>query len=112
MPKCWEGRIALGGLGLIAIWIFMVLPFLYVVPALESPGQTYHDDRHQRTAAEPRGTADAPFFVQVVPSPKSAEERAQEAEDRQEKKSADRWLVRWTAALFAATVGLILATGI
>jgi predicted LPLAT superfamily acyltransferase len=47
-----------------------------------------------------------------MPSPKSAEERAQEAEEREEKKSADRWLVRWTAALFAATVGLILATGV
>jgi hypothetical protein len=112
MPKCWEGRIVLVGLGFFAIWIFVVLPFLYAVPRLESPRQTYRDDHHQGTAAEPRGTEDAPFFIQVVPSRKTAEERTQEADDREEKKSADRWLVRWTAMLFIATVGLILATGL
>jgi hypothetical protein len=48
--------------------------------------------------------------VQVIPSLKSSTELAQEAEDRAEKRSADRGLVTWTAALFFATVGLILAT--
>jgi len=61
---------------------------------------------------QPQGTVTAPFFVQVITSPKSAGERAQEEEDREEKKAADRWLVRWTFALFAATIGLIIATGV
>ncbi|WLA78498.1 hypothetical protein [Bradyrhizobium elkanii] len=47
-----------------------------------------------------------------MPTLKTAEERTQEAEDREEKKESDRALVRWTFALFAATVGLILATGV
>jgi hypothetical protein len=55
---------------------------------------------------------ESPLFVQVIPIPKSAQEQAQEAKERDEKRSADRWLVRWTAALVAATLGLILATGV
>jgi hypothetical protein len=78
------------------------------------------DHQHQQHSTQatqpadrkPEGTSTAPFFVQVMPSPKPAEERAQEEEDREEKKTADRWLVRWTFALFAATIGLILATGV
>src|SRR5207302_72647 len=66
----------------------------------------------QNADTEPKGTTRAPMFVQVVPAPKTAEERAQETDEREEKKVADRWLVRWTAALLFATVGLILGTGI
>ena len=76
----------------------------------EQHAKTDHAD--QTPASKPEGTRTAPFFVEVIPGPKSAEERAQEAEDREEKKAADRWLVRWTAMLFVATVGLILATGV
>ena len=82
----------------------------------QHPVQTEHHSEPQgapqSAEGEPRGSRTAPFFVEVIPTPKSAEERAQEAEDREEKKTADRWLVRWTAMLFAATVGLILATGV
>jgi hypothetical protein len=76
-------------------------------PAMHSDNQhERHGDRPASPAdAEPKGSASAPFFVQAIPAPKPAEERAQEAEDREEKKHADRWLVRWTFALFAATIG-------
>lgn len=50
--------------------------------------------------------------MQVIPAPKSARERVEEAQDREEKRSAELSLVRWTFALFLATVGLILATGV
>jgi hypothetical protein len=111
MPKITEGQYALGGLTVLAIWLFGVLPFL------NSPREIYIqkpeaiEQPAKQSATEPKGTPEAPFFVEVIPAPKSAKEHDQEAEDREEKKSADQWLVRWTAALFFATSGLILATG-
>jgi hypothetical protein len=113
MPKLTEGTFALGGLAAFAIWFAVVLPFLYG-PSSHSSEQKHvaAEQSAQSTNAKPDGSTAAPFVVQVIPGPKSAEERSQEAEDREEKKIADRWLVRWTAALFAATVGLILATGV
>lgn len=112
MPKDAADRGLILFAALMAAWLLIGLPFLYW------PGSPHPKERHTASEAtqpsnqEPRGTASAPYVVQVIPGPKSAEERAQEAEDRDEKKEADRWLVRWTAALFAATVGLILATGV
>jgi hypothetical protein len=86
-------------------------------PAPSGHHSSRHYEVHSAEAAkpaegQPQGTATSPFFVQVIPSPKPPEERTQEAEDREEKKDADQWLVRWTFALFAATIGLILATGV
>lgn len=112
MPKISEGTFALGSLFAFALWLFVILPLLYLPREVHSQEQIHSDQSAQRTTAEPKGTAEAPFFVQVIPAPKTAEERAQEAEDREEKKSADWWLVRWTAALFFGTAGLILATGV
>jgi hypothetical protein len=56
MPKISEGQFALGSLLVMSVWIFVVLPFLYVVPTIENPRQTYHDERYQSAQAEPRGT--------------------------------------------------------
>jgi hypothetical protein len=113
MPKVTEETFALGGLAAFAIWFVVVLPFLYVPTSYSSEQKHVAAEQPGQSAnAKPDGSASAPFVVQVIPAPKSAEERSQEAEDREEKKIADRWLVRWTAALFAATVGLILATGV
>lgn len=92
-------------------WLFVGLPWLiYPSEHIEYREATHTTPQTSKT--EPKGTAQSPFFVQMIPSPKSAEERTEEAEEREEKKNADRWLVRWTAALFAATVGLIMATGV
>jgi hypothetical protein len=114
MPKVSEGTVALGGLAAIAIWLLVALPFLYGPPSrdLNEQKNVISESPNQAANTKPDGSARAPFVVQVMPGPKSAEQRSQVAEDREEKKSADRWLMRWTAALFAATVGLILATGI
>jgi hypothetical protein len=112
MPKLSEGTIALGGLALLAIWLFIVLPILYLPREIHAQQQIRPIQRAENVDVKPDGSPQSPFSVQVIPAPKSAEERAQEAEDREEKKSADRWLVRWTAALFIATAGLIVATGV
>jgi hypothetical protein len=89
MPKLTEGTYALGGLTLLCLWLFFGLPFLYL----------------PRCAAEPLSTVEM-----VVTPPNAAQKAAQEEEDRQEKRSADRWLVIWTATVAIATIGLILAT--
>jgi hypothetical protein len=111
-----EGMIVLRGLPALAIWILASLPAVYAQePSAGGPDssqETHANQPTQQPGAEPRGTADAPMFVQVIPAPKSAQERDHEAEDREEKREADRWLVRWTAALFFATFGLIVATGV
>jgi hypothetical protein len=111
MPKVSEGSITIGGIFLFAAWLLIGLPWL-VYP---SERIVYRDNTHpapQASQTQPKGTAQAPFFVQVIPSPKSAEERTEEAEDRIEKKKADAALVRWTLALFLATVGLMIGTGV
>jgi hypothetical protein len=110
MPKISEGTISIGALILLGTWLLIGLPWL-IYP---SERIVYRDNAHpvpQASEAQPKGTAQAPVFVQVIPGPKSAEERAEETEDRIEKKKADAALVRWTLALFLATVGLIVATG-
>jgi hypothetical protein len=85
----------------------------YQAPQLHGPKQESHSSQpHAPAEGQPSGSHASPFFVQVIPTPKTAEERAQEAEDREEKKAAERDLVRWTLALFLATVGLILATSV
>jgi hypothetical protein len=58
------------------------------------------------------GTRAPPLYVQVIPTPKSAQERAEEKAERDDKKNIDKWLVRWTASLVLATIGMILATGV
>jgi len=104
-----EGKVAIGALILLATWLLVGLPWL-LYPLERIEYREAPQSPIQSSQAQPNGSANAPFVVQAAP--KSAEERTQEAEDREEKKSADRWLVRWTFALFAATIGLILATGV
>ncbi len=110
MPRISEGQVAIGALIAFAAWLFVGLPWLLSpierIEYREAPQATA-----QSPQAQPNGSAQAPFFVQVIPAGKSTQERTEEAQDREEKKSSDRWLVRWTLALFLATVGLIVATG-
>jgi hypothetical protein len=95
-------------LGFLSGCLFCIL---YLPSEIHSQPEIHSRQPAQPANTQPNGSLQSPFFVQVIPAPQTAEDRAQEAEDREEKKSADRWLVRWTAALFIATVGLILATG-
>jgi hypothetical protein len=87
MLRITEGQYALGGLTLLALWLFIALPLLNSPVEIDAqkPGAIGQGE-HQR-AAEPKGTPEAPFFVEVIPTPKSADERTQEAEDRKEKKT-------------------------
>jgi hypothetical protein len=110
MPKLSEGVVALGGLAAFAAWLFIGLPLLYLPTEIHNQPEIHSSQPAQPTNTQPNGSLQSPFFVQAIPGAQTAEERAQEAEDREEKKSADRWLVRWTAALFLATLGLIVAT--
>jgi hypothetical protein len=54
----------------------------------------------QAPQQEQRGTQDSPLMVKVIPSPKTAEETQQEAEDRKEKATNDTNLVnaQWVLA--------------
>jgi len=50
-----------------------------------------------------RGSKQSPLFVQTIPTPKTAQESAQEAEDRANKADNDRNLVKFTGKLVTAT---------
>jgi hypothetical protein len=115
MPKCSEGRIALGGLAAIFIWAFIALPILYYPPphSAEISRQELSRQPQRATEGEPKGTEQSPLFIKLLPGPKTAEEVAQEAEDRNEKASADRWVIifngliaLFTAALVGANIAL------
>jgi hypothetical protein len=60
----------------------------------------------QPTAADQRGTEQSPAFVKIIPSPKTAAETTQDAEDREEKAKADLWIIRWTGAVAVFTLVL------
>jgi hypothetical protein len=93
------------------VWFGLVLPIIYW-PESPHQQQQHSTSTPRPTNYEPKGTPQAPFFIEVLPGPDAAQRAAQEAEDRLEKQNADRWLVRWTFALFAATLGLIGATAV
>jgi hypothetical protein len=59
------------------------------------------------SASKPEGSAASPFFIRI---PKTAEEAAQEAEDRREKASTDWWLMIFTGAVAFFTLALVGAT--
>jgi hypothetical protein len=108
--KITEGKYALGALTIFAAWIFIGLPLLYWPEAIREYYQ-YPTHSAQSSAGCPNGSSQTPFFVQILPGPDAAERANQENEDRLDKKNADRWLVRWTMALFFATALLFVVTG-
>lgn len=112
MLKLSEGTVFGGGIFVLAVWLLVGLPLYYGPSDAHSQPRQAAEHAANTYSAEPDGTENAPLFVQIKPSQKSGAERVQEEQEREEKRSADRWLVRWTAALFVATVGLIFATGV
>ena len=97
-------------------WAIIGVPLLHERFALHGEGRSpeqHHSALSQNeSASEPRGTANAPFFVQINPAPKSAEETAAERQEREDK-SANEWrLVLWTAILALVTGALVLVAGI
>jgi hypothetical protein len=103
------------------IWVMVVLlagaaaisgTYLAVTFGLPNSERPYHPEKiaanHSTDAqASQPGTENHPFFVQIVPAPKSDDEAAQDAADREEKIQTDVWLVRFTGLLFL--VGVIQA---
>jgi hypothetical protein len=104
-------RFVIGFVALLAVWTLVVLPFLYW-PELPRDQQQHPSATPRSANYEPKGTPQAPFFIEVLPGPDAAQKAAQEAEDRLEKQSLERRLANWTVVLAIATIGLIGATGI
>jgi hypothetical protein len=61
----------------------------------------------QQSAADQRGTDDAPLIVRVVPAPKTEQEAAQDQAKRDDESAANWWMVRLTGII--AIIGLIQA---
>jgi hypothetical protein len=82
------------------------------------PEQTQSQPAQQSPAGNQPNAAPPPIIVNVLPTPKTEAERADEAHERKEKAELDRRLVEltgelayFTAGLFAATIALFIATG-
>jgi hypothetical protein len=61
----------------------------------------------ERTAPDQRGTDNSPVVVRVLPTPKTAEEAAEDQAKRDDESSANWWMVRLTGLI--AIIGLIQA---
>ena len=109
MPKITDGQFALGGLALFAIWVFVVLPFLYQVPIT----QKCYGNQPNSTAPYSGGPGDhisAPVATteQTIPKPNAAAHPSNESE----KYSNEFWSAKLTDWLLAAfTLALVFFTG-
>ena len=79
-------------------------------PEIGEQGQTQRSQAQQSPAAKQQPSAIPPIIVNVLPSPKTEAERAEEARARQEKTDLDRRLVEFTADLATYTARLYYAT--
>jgi hypothetical protein len=61
-----------------------------------SPPQTQPQSGQESTTNEPHGTERAPFIVRSI---KSKEDAAQDARDREDKASTDRWMLVFSGAV-------------
>jgi hypothetical protein len=111
MSQISEGRITIALAAVLAIWLFGVLPFLYGPPPrfaeTGNPPQPHSEQAEHQPTARPDGSATAPFFIRI---PKTAKEETEEASDRREKSSTDRWLMIFTGAVALFTLLLVGAT--
>lgn len=69
------------------------------------PPQAKPSDQKSEPNHGQQGTEHDPFFIKVIPAPKSDAETAQDAQERAEKASSDWWTVRLAGA--AVIVGVI-----
>ena len=113
---CSEGRFALGGLAALAIWLFVILPWLYGPPPRfaepSGPKQTHSANGYQQATTEPDHAAPVPIPVQVISAKKSAHEADEERREREQKASNEWWLMAWTAILAAFTALLACVAGV
>jgi hypothetical protein len=66
------------------------------------PPQDQPARRAHITKTDQRGTKDAPIVVKVLPADKTKEESEREAKDREDKSSADWWMVKFNGLLVIA----------
>ncbi len=92
----------------------MILALVVVVSAVSQtpsprrietgqPQQAQSSSAKQKPAPNERGTEESPLFIKETPSPKTKEESAQDAKDREDKAANDRKLVEFTRELVVAT---------
>ena len=118
MPQLSKRRWPLGVVTVFALWLLATLVFAYpnfeVAAQPQTNAQTpVQPETNAQTPAQneqPKGTAQAPFFVELLPTPKFAQENLQEGQEHSENSTLERRLANWTVVLAIATVGLIIAT--
>jgi len=93
-----------------------VVSILFVVTANVAESQRH--SQQVRGQDDQRGTEQSPLIVKTIPTPKSDEERAEEAKEREriaesdrKKEKSDADLVKYTAELAIFTARLFYATG-
>lgn len=66
---------------------------------IEQPPQAKTAIASDSANANQRGTENSPLIVKVLPTPKTAEEAANDKQDRDEKTASDWWIIKLTGAL-------------
>jgi len=112
MPQLSKGKWPLGVVAVFAVWLLASLVFAYPNFEVAAQPQTKGQTPAQNSNEQPKGTAQAPFLVELLPTPKSAQENAHETQEHSENQTLERRLANWTVVLAIATVGLIIATGV
>jgi hypothetical protein len=90
------------------LFVTIAIGFCFATPAAaqqsRKPPENQPPHSAQPAPNDKRGTDENPITVKIIPSPKTESEAAQEKSDREEKNSADQWMVKLTGGLVA--VGL------
>ena len=103
----WRAHLARGGLVLTLGWTIRVAAQVPTTSNPPTPSAAVTDQPPQEPAADIKqnpykdqyGTSGFPFYIKVVPTPKTQKETKEDQDDRDEKTTADWWMVRLTAIL-------------
>jgi hypothetical protein len=108
MPKITEGQYALGGLTVFAIWVFVVLPFLYQVPIAHKN----HDEETKAAASQAdRNDQKAGALVTVSDQVLAQQNASPHHKDELDKDRGEFWTAKLTDWLLAAfTLALVFFT--
>src|SRR5581483_425887 len=80
-------------------------------PGRNPPAETQDNDAQRQqheSASDERGSAQSPFVVQPLPTPKSAEETAREQREAGEKRNSDWWTWLLSLLTFLAIAGQLI----
>jgi hypothetical protein len=112
MRRVSEACYVFGVLAVFLVWIFLISPVLGSNKVAAQPQIHSEQQSTKATDVQPKGTEQAPLFVEAIPGQKTAQERAEETQDRLENRTLEGRLADWTVVLAVATIGLIIATGV